>query len=240
MPLIIQGKTNWKFLLVVIILAVIVVGLSLWLPKILFIERPPINLSPTDEKYCKQDTDCVSEMTIKQTCINTSTYKRMGSPVQYQMLPPLLCKCINNQCIAAQDETANWKTFTNHGFEIKYPEGLQVESHELAGLCTGCADSYEFKPSNIQIIVGGSLTREAAKQNLKEGIDGISKDITVAGLSAIQRKGEATKSSFNTQFEGEEVEEVIFMKDGTLYHFFATKEEGPTLDQMLSTFRFLE
>jgi len=140
------------------------------------------------------------------------------------------------------EEIINWKTFTNkrHKFEIKYPESWGVESSELLETCPDCTDNYKFKPSSIQIIIGESLTWEVTKANLEKGIEGTSENITVAGLLAIKREGKATKFSPFIQFEGKDVKEIIFMKDGIIYHFFTTKEDEEIFDQMLSTFRFLE
>jgi len=76
MPFITQGKTNWKFLLIVIILAVIVGGGALWYSR-----RPEQPYQPVEIKK--------TESVIK-------------------------------------DETADWKVYRNdeYGFEMKYPEEL--------------------------------------------------------------------------------------------------------------------
>lgn len=55
MPFITQGKTNWKFLLIVIILAIIVGGFSWWARSNRFEEEPLIKPEPTPtgkEKAC--------------------------------------------------------------------------------------------------------------------------------------------------------------------------------------------
>jgi hypothetical protein len=238
MPFITQGKTNWKFLLIVIILVVIIMGV-IW---ILSLPIPPPWQPPpkADEKYCKRDTDCVSEMTIKKDCINTTTYQKIGSPVQYQMLPPLTCKCVNNRCTVAQDITADWKTFTNqrNEFEIKYPKDWQAKSYELP--CAGCAAVYEFGPNRIQITVTESTNWDDAKTNLERNVDGKSEEIVIDGLSAIKREGKAKKYSAYTALEGTEIEGIILMRNYRIYYFFATKEDKETFNQMLSTFKFLE
>lgn len=85
MPFITQGKTNWKFVAIVIVLAVIVGGgVLVWIKiqKVL----------PIDEKYCKQNEDCIG--TCNWDCIN-----KYYLPKRYtcQLIPA--CWCINNQCI---------------------------------------------------------------------------------------------------------------------------------------------
>jgi hypothetical protein len=129
MPFLTQGKTNWKYILIVLVLAVIVGGGILWwagqeipLPETPEIKSPE-NKYLLDEKYCEKEEDCVSETTIKMDCINRVAYLKLGAPVQQQILT-LKCRCINNQCMAIKDETANWKTYRNeeYGFEFEYPK----------------------------------------------------------------------------------------------------------------------
>jgi hypothetical protein len=57
MPFLTQGKTNWKFLLIVIILAIIVGGGALWCAKRLeqtlgFAELPKAEQTSTQEQEC--------------------------------------------------------------------------------------------------------------------------------------------------------------------------------------------
>jgi hypothetical protein len=143
MPFITQGpegeqapygvnKTNWKFLLIVIILAIMVGGGILayqyyWVPT----REVKIPEIPA-EKYCKTDEDCTcgvhktnkvcfygnkNYVDINQQCPDFCT--GIGGNLQI--------RCINNECkqiSITQDETAVWKTYTNTGYkyEIKYPE----------------------------------------------------------------------------------------------------------------------
>jgi len=61
MPFLTQGKTNWKYILIIVILAVIVVGGIFWLSKeeIPIIQLIEIKKKEKDEKYCKEDNDCL-------------------------------------------------------------------------------------------------------------------------------------------------------------------------------------
>jgi len=137
MPFITQGKTNWKFLLIIIILAVIVGGLAIfwqyyWMP----VEQSntPKILS---EKYCKEDGDCVCGIhkTTRSCFYGNKDY------VDTTQQCPDFCtgiggnfqiKCVNKECkqiSTIQDETADWKTYRNieYGFEFKYPDYWAVK-----------------------------------------------------------------------------------------------------------------
>ena len=130
-----------------------------------------------------------------------------------------------------KDETADWKTFKNerNKFEIKYPKNLTVESIEP----TTPPDFYEFKPIGISITVGG-MNWETANGVIEQAIDGKSESVSISGFTGIKREGKFIEGGF-------EVEMVILEgPKKTVFQFFTVKENEKTLDQMLSTFRFLD
>jgi hypothetical protein len=109
MPFITQGKINWKFLLIVVVLAIIV-GVAIL-----------TNLCMKPDYHCEQDKDCI--FTCPCGCINKeSKCRTFGFNYTCEYAE---CECINNQCTIKQlggteDETADWQTYRNeeYGFEI--------------------------------------------------------------------------------------------------------------------------
>jgi len=139
MPFITQGKTNWKFLLIVIILAIIVGGVILIKQYSWMLEEESQTPKIPAEKYCKKDEDCACGInkTTKDCFYGNKNY------VDITQQCPDFCtgiggsfqiKCINNECkqiSTIQNETADWETCINedYSFEIKYPkEWLKDES----------------------------------------------------------------------------------------------------------------
>jgi hypothetical protein len=147
MPFITQGKTNWKLLLIVIVLAAVVVGFSWWLSKNIFIEGPLIKPTKPDEKYCEKDSDCVLNYTGSETCpsclsddyqcVSLEYYNKVLWPEWEKNHKGILCEgcpmvteklqCICEKSLCkkiVKDETADWKTYRNeeYDFEIKYPK----------------------------------------------------------------------------------------------------------------------
>jgi len=67
MPFITQGKTNWKFLLIVIVLAIIVGGGALWYTN--RIEKVLLNLSQNPLPECNEDVNCgEGKICLKGVC----------------------------------------------------------------------------------------------------------------------------------------------------------------------------
>ncbi len=117
MTLIAKGKTNWKFLLIVFILAVIVGGGVLWLTKqqVLQYAQPPeikvpeeVIKNPTgfcgSSTYgiCSSDSDCVTGGCSSEVCqskneagaVSPCIYKDCENAKAYD----LHCGCIQNRC----------------------------------------------------------------------------------------------------------------------------------------------
>jgi len=91
--------TNWKYILIVVILAIIVGAGALWCSIKQEEVGSPFSQNPSPE--CSKDEDCKEgEFCLKGACHIKPT----------------------------EDETADWKTYRNeeYGYEIKYPEDWQL------------------------------------------------------------------------------------------------------------------
>jgi hypothetical protein len=140
MPFLTQGKTNWKFILIVIILAVIFTGFCWWGLTHIFLEpwdmeEILIKVKQTKEKGC---FDSGGKVSTSSCCKLTNDFPNsclIGacgcSPTDSHEVKTCDCgidKCFDGEkCVSQEvigDETANWKTYKNeqYGFEIKYPE----------------------------------------------------------------------------------------------------------------------
>lgn len=127
-----QGKTNVKYLLIVVILAAVVGGGTLGYLKYFY--EPETVLPPTisslqtfsTKEECKEKTGCECDFvacdyippgkTIEEVC--GKDFKK-----GWQCIKP------------REDETADWKTYRNeeYGFEIKYPNDLNLFSDRPTG-----------------------------------------------------------------------------------------------------------
>ncbi|PIQ92948.1 MAG: hypothetical protein COV69_00490 [Parcubacteria group bacterium CG11_big_fil_rev_8_21_14_0_20_39_14] len=157
-----QGKTNWRFILIVIILAVIVGGGILawqywdWIkfqlrPGIPMQEAPPYTPKPCIKNEdcgmdtCQQGKDkCVE---IKYICENEMCIY----PAQTTEFPSPPYKCVEGKCRkeVVEDETADWKTYRNeeYGFEFEHPQEwgvLTLESQKTE-------EVYSFNSQNETI-----------------------------------------------------------------------------------------
>ena len=151
MSFIIQGKTNWKFLLIVIILAIIVGGGTLLFMVIFrYPPEPPPNKTdilvdgkneklfgitlPIEEGGAINMVQQFCEPKYPSYQYDYKNIEKVNNEWRVK-IPNINCICgatINEQTgetkcradIFSPNETADWKTYKNeeYGFEIKYPE----------------------------------------------------------------------------------------------------------------------
>jgi hypothetical protein len=122
MPFLTKGKTNWKYILIVLILAAIVGGGILifnWGPEIVKFIR--FQKAKTPEEKCKIAGDVwipSKNCCCPAQCL-TTIYPSGKEPPE--------CLCCHG-LYEELEETTNWKTYRNdeYGFEIKYPEDWQL------------------------------------------------------------------------------------------------------------------
>jgi hypothetical protein len=144
MPFLTKGKTNWKYILIILILALIVsggiLGWKYWLAP------PHFDLS-TSKYICRDGNPALSERLDKfretqcLDCVMKTAYmcgekfwiheygglpgqtvNKWSGPYDIKRLQEF--KEVPISPSKVEDETTNWKTYRNeeYGFEIKYPE----------------------------------------------------------------------------------------------------------------------
>jgi len=167
-------KTNWKYIIIVVILAAIVGGgILVWR---YWLAPPRLNLS-TSKYVCRNGSfasierlDKNRELSLCLDCVMKSAYmcgdkfwiyeyggipgsivNRWSGPYNIERLQEFKEALIPPTEI--KDETANWKTYRNeeHGFEVKYPENWTIKEETKQNVGS-IKENYRldiFHPENI-------------------------------------------------------------------------------------------
>jgi len=174
MPFITQGKTNWKFLLIVIVLAVIAGGGALWYS--LRKEQVEFSLSQNPSPQCSKDEDCgEGEICIKGACLVDETadwqnYRNNWYGFEFKY-PPIPAGCEN--CII------NFDDFNDEIFSVGRLS-LRVEDLEASNLSEYVYNIFPRERGEVKV-------EEAdGSQYLKETFVESRKNITVGGQEAIK------------------------------------------------------
>ena len=144
-------------------------------------------------------------------------------------------KCIENKC-AREDETANWKTYTNQktSYSIKYPNDFKLE--ENAGepviykgekLVTSPGSPVDpYPPLSLSILNRGKDCGDCNGFQLE--------NVTVAGYRAVKAiTPSSTEDIWVYSPNNDKVVRIIYGWKNL------TKDEQNTLEKILSTFKFL-
>jgi hypothetical protein len=240
MTFITQGKTNWKFLLIVVILAVIAIGGILWWQN--YETQKPIA--------------CTQEAKI---CPDGSAVGRTGPNCEFTACPAP--ETTDTSTSSIQD----WQTYRNeeYGFETKYPDDWKISSGNKDRIVFGNplegTQVFSMSISVNQNIKGFGSKQyveqmlSEANQEYKGNEDKMPKpymlsydekrELIIAGLPAYEL--------FGVFLYDESAEDIYLAKDNYIFQFtFPIAEENPNLSnpiennkiahQILSTFRFVE
>ena len=216
MPLLTQGKTNWKFLLIVVVLAAVVGG---WIWFFLF------GKYPIDKRYvCELDSDCVV------TCCGCLNGKTGTCEKKCEYLPEIECKCAKNQCIEKEKIiSSNWKIYTEdvqYNFQFKYPTVYSVTAEN--SLASGDFELYLKKDGQVtgsitimQLKDKGWLISQLKEMALEEKTISIDK---TEGMLFIEGIGQ----------DSQKIRHIVVEKNESIYLFYQFPED------VLSTFKFLD
>jgi hypothetical protein len=228
MTFITQGKTNWKFLLIVIVLAVIVGGgilayQSWWLPK--------------------EEANNVACTMEAKLCPDGSYVGRTGPNCEFAECPA-----------TKTDETADWKTYKNEEdeFEIKYPEDWNF--YDEGVVITFCGP--EFWQQNGSCRMAGKGTTAAivlSNNNLDINKEGFcqenplnifcgqilsEKDTVIGGKVGEILNINVNNGSLIALWKENYTDEKMYELSADELNNLPEHED--IFNQMLSTFRFLE
>jgi hypothetical protein len=234
MPFITQGKTNIKYILIVVILAAIAGGGILayqywWVPK----------------HETQKPVACTLEAKV---CPDGSAVGRTGPDCEFAPCPTV-----------KPDETANWKTYINsqYGFELKYPPtGTMKEGIGYAGTTptsftlsfSNPADSQRFElqimykdtDNHLEDFACSSGTEEKTCFTEYRIINGVR--IVVTTFVRDEGEGAGTKEKSAIAINGGKLLEFYTGFDPLLqkYTLVDLSKDKFLFDQILSTFKFIK
>jgi len=243
MSFITQGKNNWKFLLIVIILAIIVGAGALWCS--MRKEQFGISLYQNPSLECSKNEDCKEgEFCLKGVCHIKS----------------------------AVDETADWKTYANtgHKYEIKYPEdwvlsefceGIPGEANfcdfKKAGFSS--KETYDKISKKYASITNGIpndddisiwVVLKSSRQSLRDYIIYLATKIEHYNIGQVKIEEKKNNKGIDFLLYTNSVltthQTAFFEKDNTVYEIEShadnpdSETKSKVFNLMLSTFRFLE
>jgi hypothetical protein len=178
-----------------------------------------------------QPKACSTEAKI---CPDGSAVGRTGPNCEFAPCP--------NQ--VTQDETANWKTYTNtkFGFSVKYPNSWfsnSCGSDQTLILDPSSSIVCETEPYNPIVLVANDDSREVS-----EIAKGWLPDFKITPLESVPITAKNSKYLVEKVQPAPGPEKLIIIyfpiKKGTFIIYVNNIQYGKVADQILSTFRFLE
>jgi putative hemolysin len=150
-----------------------------------------------------------------------------------------------NYKLESQDETANWQTYRNeeYGFEFKYPTNFYVVSERLGGVESGdvrfsvALDDIKFKGENIfrRFTTASVYQKSSFEDFLSRFVD----DMTGEKLNITRREKVSDNPLLYKIYIGNSGEfRGVAVNNNT--YVYIVSGSGPTVDQILSTFKFIE
>jgi eight-cysteine-cluster-containing protein len=262
MPFITQGKTNIKYILIVVILAVIVGIGSWWFWRLRFEEKPVSVCGPSGNVFWVDVKNCNKSCQINDDCIFTCGCGAINKNeichhegVKYKCIDRDV-KCENNICVAGEekatkDETSDWKIYKDkkYNFEFKYPKNWSVVNEicpdqdetliiVVKGEVKEC-DSVNWGLEGPYDFIVGIADRFDLDQQIKgrEGYISTGESITIDGTKAVK------VWPIMQAFYGR-IEIYLNYKENGFEIFFPYTDYNdnydPVYNQMLSTFKFIE
>jgi hypothetical protein len=239
-PLLIQGKTNWRYILIVLILAVIVGGGILSYLRYLKREISSFSKFPEIKKPEKIETE---KLKIEEETANWEIYQFSVESLYQEYSKGSLDKEWNEKLKKDIEEQMKSPPFKDCEFEIKFPKDWKVSRypwplHGYYPIPSGISISKSLNGINCQL----DIDMLAAPENISQFINSLEnegylkREVRVNRYPAIEL----------TDPTGSRVS--YFVKNNNTYCLpisWDIKGEGNEkciefYNQMLSTFRFLE